>query len=114
MKKIYTTTLRLNLEDESDRRAYERLKSTDRSVSKTVVSAVNGYFERQEKLLRDPYLETREKEDAFLKRIAETIEQALRFAPVGTISPVRSVPEIAQSAEDDENISAALDFASSF
>ena len=114
MKKIYTTTLRLNLEDESDRRAYERLKSTSRSVSKTVVSAVNGYFERQEKLLRDPYLETREKEDAFLKRIAETIEQALRFAPVGTISPVRSVPEIAQSAEDDENISAALDFAGSF
>ena len=114
MKKIYTTTLRLNLEDESDRRAYERLKSTDRSVSKTVVSAVNGYFERQEKLLRDPYLETREKEDAFLKRIAETVERALCFAPVGTISPVRSVPEIAQSAEDDENISAALDFASSF
>ena len=114
MKKIYTTTLRLNLEDESDRRAYERLKSTDRSVSKTVVSAVNGYFERQEKLLRDPYLETREKEDAFLKSIAETVERAFRLAPVGTISPVRSVPEIAQSAEDDENISAALDFASSF
>lgn len=114
MKKIYTTTLRLNLEDESDRRAYERLKSTDRSVSKTVVSAVNGYFERQEKLLRNPYLETREKEDAFLKRIAETVERALRLAPVGTIFPARYVPEIAQSAEDDENISAALDFASSF
>ena len=114
MKKIYTTTLRLNLEDESDRRAYERLKSMGKSVSKTVVSAVNGYFDWQEKLLRDPYLETREKEDAFLKSIAETVERALRFAPVETISPVRSVPEIAQSAEDDENISAALDFAGSF
>ena len=31
----------------------------------------------------DPYLETREKEDAFLKRITEVIEQGLRFAPVG-------------------------------
>ena len=41
MKKIYTTALRLNLEDESDRRAYERLKSAGRSVSKTVASPVS-------------------------------------------------------------------------
>ena len=72
MKQIYTTTLRLNLADEDDRRAYEHLRKMDkkkyRSYSKAVVAAVNDYFERQERLAADPYLETREKEDAFLRR----------------------------------------------
>ncbi len=70
MKQIYTTTLRLNLENEADRRAWEHLQSLDRreyrSVSKAVVSAVNAYFDRSKQLADDPYLETREKEDAFL------------------------------------------------
>ena len=58
MKQIYTTTLRLNLADEDDRRAYEHLQRMDkklyRSYSKTVVAAVNDYFERQERLTADP------------------------------------------------------------
>ena len=95
MKQIYTTTLRLNLADEDDRRAYEHLQKMDkkqyRSYSKAIVTAINDHFERQARLASDPYLENREKEDAFLKRITE-----------------------ATSVEDDENISAALDFADSF
>ena len=87
MKQIYTTTLRLNLADEDDRRAYEHLqrmnKKQYRSYSKAIVAAINDYFERQARLASDPYLETREKEDAFLRRITEAIEQGLRFAPVG-------------------------------
>ena len=87
MKQIYTTTLRLNLADEDDRRAYEYLQRMDkkqyRSYSKAIVTAINDHFERQARLESDPYLETREKEDAFLKQITETIEQGLRFAPVG-------------------------------
>ena len=87
MKQIYTTTLRLNLADEDDRRAYEHLQRMDkklyRSYSKTVVAAVNDYFERQERLAADPYLETREKEDDFLRRVTEIIEQSLRFAHAG-------------------------------
>lgn len=50
MKQIYTTTLRLNLAEEDDRRAFEHLRRLDkkqyRSYSKAVVAAVNGYFER--------------------------------------------------------------------
>ena len=65
MKQIYTTTLRLNLENEADRRAWEHLQSLDRreyrSVSKAVVSAVNAYFDRSKQLADDPYLETRER-----------------------------------------------------
>ena len=118
MKQIYTTTLRLNLADEDDRRAYEHLQRMDkkqyRSYSKAIVTAINDHFERQARLERDPYLETREKEDAFLRRVTEAIEQGLRFSPVGM--PIFTLPTAveAPSAEDDENISAALDFADSF
>ena len=118
MKQIYTTTLRLNLADEDDRRAYEHLQRMDkkqyRSYSKAIVTAINDRFDRQTRLDSDPYLETREKEDAFLRRVTEAIEQGLRFAPIGmmTFTPPATVE--APSAEDDENISAALDFADSF
>lgn len=96
MKQIYTTTLRLNLADEDDRRAYEHLQRMDkkqyRSYSKAIVSAIIDHFERQARLESDPYLETREKEDAFLKRITEAIEQGLRFAPVGMIFRKSVIP----------------------
>ena len=118
MKQIYTTTLRLNLTDEDDRRAYEHLQRMDkkqyRSYSKAIVTVINDHFERQARFESDPYLETREKEDAFLKRITEVIEQGLRFAPVGMPMFKPSTAVEAISVEDDENISAALDFADSF
>lgn len=118
MKQIYTTTLRLNLSDEDDRRAYEHLqrmnKKQYRSYSKAIVTAINDYFERQARLESDPYLETREKEDTFLRRVTEAIEQGLRFAPVGTLPFTPSASIEAPYVEDDENISAALDFADSF
>lgn len=118
MKRVFTTTLRLNLEDGDDRRAFEHLQRIDkrqhRSYSKAVVAAINGYFERLEKAQADPYLETREKEDAFLRRVMETIEGSLqRAAACGTISAPKeqSSPALVQ---DEEDMSAALDFADSF
>ena len=118
MKQIYTTTLRLNLADEDDRRAYEHLQRMDkkqyRSYSRAIVTAINDHFERQARLESDPYLETREKEDAFLRRVTETIEQGLGFAPVGMLPFTPPAAVVASTVEDDENISAALDFADSF
>lgn len=80
MKRLYTTTLRLNLENEADRQAMEHLRRLDRkkyhSVNSAVITAVNAYFSRQERLEADPYLETREKEDAFLQRVIDTIKNA--------------------------------------
>ena len=116
MKQIYTTTLRLNLADEDDRRAFDYLQRMDkkqyRSYSKAIVAAVNDHFERQERLAADPYLETREKEDAFLRRVMEAIEQGLRAAPV--LPFTQSAPQPATPESDDEELSAALDFADSF
>ena len=118
MKQIFTTTLRLNLADEDDRRAYEHLQRKDkkqyRSYSKAIVTAVNDHFERQARLESDPYLETRAKEDAFLRRVMEAIEQGLRFAPVSMCPSTPPAAVEVLSTEDDENISAALDFADSF
>ena len=118
MKQIYTTTLRLNLSDEDDRRAFDYLQRMDkkqyRSYSKAIVAAVNDQFERQERLAADPYLETREKEDAFLRRVMETIEQGLRTAPAPMLQFAQPAPQTTAPKPDDEELSAALDFADSF
>ena len=114
MKQIYTTTLRLNLADEDDRRAYEHLQGMDkkqyRSYSKAIVTAINDYFERQARLASDPYLETREKEDAFLRLIQRTIEKSVLY---NSTPLLKDVPQVI-STEDDEELSAALDFVDSF
>ena len=85
MRNIYTTTLRLNLNDPEERRAWEHLRQMDkkkyRSYSKAIVTAVNDYFDRQERLEADPYLETREKEDAFLEKVLTTIREGLQASP---------------------------------
>ena len=120
MKRIFTTTLRLDLTDDEDRRAWAYLKQMDkkqhRSYSKAIVMAVNAYFERLERLTSDPYLETREKEDSFLQKIQETIVDALRFAPVAYATPVQVIDKkTTESKPDaDDDLSTALDFADSF
>ncbi len=124
MKHLYTTTLRLNLDNAEDRRAYEHLRHLDKreyhSVSRAIVTAVNAYFDREKQLADDPYLETREKEDAFLSRIEETITRSLQScAPLnlgGILQLMQGAqPAAAPAPEDtDEDISVALDFADSF
>ena len=80
--RIINTNIRLNLDKEDDRRAWEHLQRLDRtrykSYSRAVVAALNGFFDRQERLAEDPYLETREKEDAFLQRVLDTVECGMR------------------------------------
>ena len=78
---IVSTNIRFNLEKEADRTAWDHLQRRDkrehRSYSKAVIAAINDYFERRGRLEADPYLETREKEDAFLLRVLETIRAGL-------------------------------------
>lgn len=128
MKRLYTTTLRLNLENEADREAMEHLLRLDRkkyrSVNSAVITAVNAYFSRQERLEADPYLETREKEDAFLQRVIDTIRSAqqptqatglaallqlLQGTPTAPPAPAKEV-----EANNSTDWDAALDFVGSF
>lgn len=128
MKQIYTTTLRLNLEKEADREAWEHLRRVDRklyhSVNSAVIAAVNAYFSRKEQLEADPYLETREKEDAFLEKVMETLQEGLRQDTVPGLVPLLQLLQGAQAGtpapakEPEANTGtdwdAALDFAGSF
>ena len=120
---IINTNIRLNLNRSEDRRAWEYLQRLDRkkykSYSRAVVAAINDYFSRQERLTADPYLETREKEDAFLQKVLETIREGLQASGVGLagltsllqgVRPAVSPPEPIMT---DEDLDAAMDFINS-
>ena len=95
--KIINTNIRFNLDNEDDRKAYEYLQSMDRkqykSYSRAVISAINEYFEREQKLTDNPFLETQEKEDRFIQKILDTINQGLQksSASGGLASLVRLI-----------------------
>lgn len=81
-RKIVNTNIRLNLANKADRRAWNYLQNMDRkkykSYTKAVVAALNDYFEREYQTEADPYLETREKENAFLKNVEDAIRAGAR------------------------------------
>lgn len=89
--------------------------------SKAVICALCEYFEREQKSANDPYLETREKEDAFLNRILQTIETGLCknscSATLGSLIQLLQQPQAKTEHEEKSESSvsdAALDFADSF
>lgn len=70
---------RFNEEKEEEQQAWEILHSKEvnedfRSQNEFVIAAINDYYARHLALKRDPYLESREKEDAFVKGIIEAVE----------------------------------------
>lgn len=128
-KQIVSTNIRFNLEKEADQSAWEYLQQRDKrqyhSYSKAVIAAVNDYFERRGRLDADPYLETREKEDAFLLRVLETIRAGLaQTAPAYTADTLPHFLQGSQAAaapvaepsneEQQETDEAAMDFVDSF
>ena len=118
MSEIFTTTLRLNLDNENDRRAWEYLRSMDRtryrSYSSAIVTAINDYFSRQERLTADPFLETRERQDAFLSEIKDTIQESLQTsgASLGGLAALLQAQAAPQHDEamSEEAYDTAMDF----
>ena len=144
-RKIINTNIRLNLCDEQDRKAWEYLQTMDRlkykSYTKAVVAALNDYFAREYQNEEDPYLETREEEDAFLERVETAIRDGVKesvpmamaknlfemLAPfVKKSAGGKEVPDLAKEKaseqhtedmtdwEQEADLDAALDFADSF
>ena len=138
-RKIINTNIRLNLMNPADQQAWTYLQKLDRrqykSYSRAVVAAINDYFGRQERLADDPYLETREKEDAFLEKVLDTVEKGAResmsvgmagnplqfFQPfmaqqVNPLpTPAENIVETQVDQQEREEVEdAALDFADSF
>ena len=76
-------SLRFNLDNEADRKAWERLQSAPVSKNKAIISAINAYFET------DGNLE---------KVIRETIRECLK-----DISVVKTEAAPAEEISEDEN-----------
>ena len=143
-RKIINTNIRLNLMEPDDLEAWEHLQHMDRkkykSYSRAVVASVNDHFRREDAISDDPYLETRQKEDQFLKKVLETIEKgAQRSMPmvmmnslIALLQPAaREFPsypieshhpadmtasstDLEKDTASDESLDDALDFADSF
>ena len=75
---LFTTTLRLNLNNTQDMEAWNNLMSADStqpeysSYSRTIVTAINDHFARQDRIE-----EQQEWETALLKKIESTIRETL-------------------------------------
>ncbi|MSS14047.1 adenylate cyclase [Porcincola intestinalis] len=124
MKNLFTTTLRINLDKLEGRKAWEHLQNRDRgkyrSYSDAVIAAVNGYFDREAKLAADPYLETREKEDVFLRQVLDTIKEGLKESGTGGLGALVALLQSGQPAQasvtdpmENEDLDKAMDFINS-
>ena len=119
MSKIYTTTLRLNLGNEDNRRAYKYLRQMDRrcykSYSAAIVAAINDHFSRREHLANDPFLETRERQEAFLSEVKNAVRDCLREQQIG-LGGLAALLQSAQAtvplpeAMSEEAFDTAMDF----
>ena len=116
MSKLFNTTLRINLSNPEGLKAWTYLvnrdKSRYRSYSDAIIAAVNGYFDREARLTDDPYLETREKEDAFLQRVLETVERGAQANPLAGLSTLLQgvPPQTQDNAAVENDLDTAMDF----
>ncbi len=124
MNDLFKTTLRINRATPDGLRAWAYLKNRDkskyRSYSEAIIAAVNGFFDREQQLCNDPYLETREKEDAFLRRVLDTIKVGMQNSGAGSLGALVALLQNTQSATSpdaapmtDEEFDTAMDFINS-
>ena len=108
----FATIIRLDLRTLEGWKAYKLLTQRDKkkyhSYGDLVAAVLSEYYDRQARLQDDPYLETREKEDAFLKRIEDRIAFALWKG--GN----ESTPDVPKKTDDTvmaiEDFDTAMDF----
>ena len=79
-EKSWNKNVRFNRNSESAMQAWSLLHSDEvekefKSQNEFVICAINDYYERHLRKKRDPYLETREKEDAFVERIVSQVAE---------------------------------------
>ena len=117
------TNIRLNLSRPEDQQAWEHLQNMDRkkykSYSRAVVAAINDYFARQDRLANDPFLESREKEDAFLQKVLDTIREGIQASDTGLagltalLRAVQTSSPSETKSMSDEDLDIAMDFINS-
>ena len=105
---IKNMKIRFNLNNENDRKAYDYLKSAEKSYSKAVISAICEYLGLSERTAT---------EDAFLERVIATIKEELaKTNPFGGVLQFVQTPS-AQTTTEKENTEteeAVMDFLDNF
>lgn len=87
-EKTWNKNVRFNTNSESAMQAWSLLHSDEvkngfKSQNEFIICAINDYYERYVQKKDDPYLETREKEDAFVERIVSQVtEKILTNLPI--------------------------------
>lgn len=81
-KKTWNKNVRFNTNSESAMQAWSLLHSDEvkngfKSQNEFIICAINDYYERYVQKKDDPYLETREKEDAFVERIVSQVTEKI-------------------------------------
>lgn len=79
-EKIWNKNVRFNMNNEAAIQAWDILHSDEveqdfKSQNEFIICAIKDYYERHISKKKDPYLETREKEEAFADRIVEKVER---------------------------------------
>lgn len=81
-EKTWNKNVRFNTNSESAIQAWSLLHSDEvkngfKSQNEFIICAINDYYERYVQKKDDPYLETREKEDAFVERIVSQVTEKI-------------------------------------
>lgn len=81
-EKTWNKNVRFNTNSESAMQAWSLLHSDEvkngfKSQNEFIICAINDYYERYVQKKDDPYLETREKEDAFVERIISQVTEKI-------------------------------------
>lgn len=107
-RQIINTNIRLDLSRPEDLQAWTYLQSMDRrqykSYTRAVVAALNDHFSRKEKQEDDPYLETREKEDAFLQKVEDAIQRGIEKAKpvIQIVTGPTTLPKMQEEVNQNE------------
>ena len=86
-----------------------------KSYSSAIVTAINDHFSRQECLSSDPFLETRERQEAFLSEVKDTIRESLQTSGAGLGGLTAFLQSVQPAPQPDETMSeeafdTAMDF----
>lgn len=109
---IKNLKLRLNLDVETERRVYDYLQNSERSISKEAVRSINGYLD---------LIAERKNEDRFLDRVTATIQDNLKaltpLLNLLTLTQPVAQPQQADTVSEEKDSAAEenmLEFLDSF
>lgn len=109
---IKNLKLRLNLDVEAERRVYDYLQNSERSISKEAVRSINGYLD---------LIAERKNEDRFLDRVTATIQDNLKaltpLLNLLTLTQPVAQPQQADTVSEEKDSTAEenmLEFLDSF